>query len=216
VSEDGFLSRWSRRKRAAEAGEPLAEPAAPQPASAQPASAQPAPAQAAGPAPAPEEPPFDLASLPSIESLTAESDFAAFLHKGVPAALRSAALRKAWSLDPVIRDFVGPADYAWDFNAPDGVPGFGLELPGDVQRMASRILGFDREERRDGAEPPDADAAAQAAHAAHAPDPPQPAAAAAPAPAGIEAAVVAGQPAQSDQEGPIAPAPRRHGSAMPT
>ncbi|MBR0676587.1 DUF3306 domain-containing protein, partial [Roseomonas alkaliterrae] len=29
MSEDGFLSRWSRRKRAAEAGQPLDEPEAP-------------------------------------------------------------------------------------------------------------------------------------------------------------------------------------------
>jgi hypothetical protein len=27
--------------------------------------------------------------------------------------------------DPAIRNFIGLADYAWDFNAPDTIPGFG-------------------------------------------------------------------------------------------
>ncbi|MFX8512285.1 DUF3306 domain-containing protein, partial [Acinetobacter baumannii] len=60
---------------------------------------------------------FDPASLPPVESLTPESDLAPFLRPEVPAALRQAALRRLWSLDPTIRDFVGPADYAWDYNA---------------------------------------------------------------------------------------------------
>src|SRR5690606_12871261 len=46
-----------------------------------------------------------------------------------------------WSLDPGIRDFMGPADYAWDFNAPDGVPGFALELGGDVKRLLAQAIG---------------------------------------------------------------------------
>ena len=72
----------------------------------------------------------------------AESDFAAFLREEVPAALRRAALRRAWTLDPAIRDFVGPADYAWDFNAPDGVPGFSLDLGGDVERLIAQAVGL--------------------------------------------------------------------------
>ena len=27
--------------------------------------------------------------------------------------------------DPVIRDFIGLSENSWDFNAPDGIPGFG-------------------------------------------------------------------------------------------
>jgi hypothetical protein len=129
VSEDGFLSRWSRRKRAIEAGRPVAEP-----------DAEPPPA-AAPPAPPPEEPPFDITTLPAIDSLTAASDFTAFLRKEVPAALRHAALRRAWSLDPAIRDFVGPADYAWDYNAPDGVPGASLDLVGDLRERLAQVFG---------------------------------------------------------------------------
>jgi Protein of unknown function (DUF3306) len=127
---EGFLSRWSRRKRAlGRATAPPSPPAAP----ALPEVAP--PPDTAGPA-------FDPASLPPIESLTTESDFAAFLREEVPAALRRAALRRVWTLDPAIRDFVGPADYAWDFNAPDGVPGFSLDLGGDVERLIAQAVGL--------------------------------------------------------------------------
>ena len=63
--------------------------------------------------------------LPSLEELTADSDLAAFLREGVPEILKNSALRKMWSLDPAIRDHVGLAEYAWDFNNPDSIPGFG-------------------------------------------------------------------------------------------
>jgi hypothetical protein len=127
--EEGFLARWSRRKRAA------AEPPAPAP--------LPAPPEAVPePPPVPE---FDPASLPAVESLTLESDLTAFLRAEVPAALRQAALRRMWSLDPAIRDYVGPADYAWDFNAPDGMPGFALELGGDVKRLLTQAIGLSEE-----------------------------------------------------------------------
>jgi hypothetical protein len=63
--------------------------------------------------------------LPRLEDLTVESNVAAFLRKGVPDALRNAALRKMWSLDPAIRDHVGLAECAWDFNQPESIPGFG-------------------------------------------------------------------------------------------
>ena len=45
-------------------------------------------------------------------------------------ALRNAALRNAWLVDPAIRDYVDCAlDYAYDWNIPGGVPGNG-PLPG--------------------------------------------------------------------------------------
>ncbi|WP_206020325.1 DUF3306 domain-containing protein [Rhodovarius crocodyli] len=138
--EGGFLSRWSRRKRGLEVAEPTPKPvpeSVPKPV-AEPVAAAPEPV----PAPEPEpEPEFDPATLPDIETLTAESDFSAFLKKGVPEALKRLAMRRAWSLDPAIRDFIGPADYAWDFNAPDGVPGFALELGGDAKRLLAHAVG---------------------------------------------------------------------------
>ena len=134
MSEEGFFSRWSRRKRAAAA---LPPPVAPDPhgTGSPPGVAPPSPLADAGP-------PFDPASLPPVDSLTADSDFAAFLRDEVPAALRNAALRRAWSLDPAIRDFTGPADYAWDFNAVGSMPGFSLDLPNDNARVGEWIRRF--------------------------------------------------------------------------
>ena len=69
--------------------------------------------------------PFDRVSLPSIDSITADTDIIAFLKSGVPTELRRAALRRAWTRDPAIRDFIGIAENQWDFNDPNGIPGFG-------------------------------------------------------------------------------------------
>lgn len=139
MSGEGFLGRWSRRKRGLGRAEP--DPPPP-PAAARPEAAPPEAGPAAAPPAAPPAvPAFDPASLPPLESLGPQSDFTAFLKPDVPALLRQAALRRMWSLDPGIRDFVGPADYAWDFNAPDGVPGFALELGGDVRRLLAQAIG---------------------------------------------------------------------------
>jgi hypothetical protein len=211
LSEEGFLARWSRRKRAAEAGLPEDPPAtAPE--------ALPAVAPEAAPAPAePAEPEFDPASLPPVESLTAESDFTAFLRKEVPEALKRAALRRAWALDPAIRDFVGPADYAWDFNAPDGVPGFSLELGGDVQKLLAQAMGLDREEAPAPPAPGSVPAPSEEPSADPSPAPVEPAA---PALAEAEAppAIAAEVPAQPPEDGPeaVVASPRRHGSALPS
>ena len=69
--------------------------------------------------------PFDPASLPSIGSITADTDIVAFLKSDVPTELTRAALRRAWTSDPAIRDFIGIAENQWDFNDPNGIPGFG-------------------------------------------------------------------------------------------
>ena len=102
--DEPFLSRWSRQKRT-----------------------QPQPAAPSIPAPV-DEPPFDPATLPKIDELTAESDIAAFMQKGVPEALQRLALRRMWSLDPSIRDFVEVAENQWDFNAAGGIYGLFQEI----------------------------------------------------------------------------------------
>lgn len=44
--------------------------------------------------------------------------------------------------DPTIKNFVGLAENAWDFNAPDGVPGFGpLRPTDDVARLLAQAVG---------------------------------------------------------------------------
>jgi hypothetical protein len=104
------LSRWARLKQAAKADEIDA-------------------ASAGSEATAVPEVPFDPASLPSIESIVGDTDIIAFLRRGVPAELTRAALRKAWASDPAIRDFIGIAENQWDFNDPNGIPGFGPLTP---------------------------------------------------------------------------------------
>ena len=121
-----FLSRWSRLKHEAEQAEPDAS------------------GQAIDPAPPPDPPP-PVPELPPIEILTAASDFKPFLQAGVPESLKLAALRRLWSIDPEIRDFVGPArDYGWDWNTPGGVPGSGaLPSAEEIARAVERILGVE-------------------------------------------------------------------------
>ena len=66
----------------------------------------------------------------------------AFLSPGVPKELARAALRRAWSADPAIRDFVGLAENAWDFTDPTAMAGFGELLPGyDVKKLVAQIFG---------------------------------------------------------------------------
>jgi hypothetical protein len=132
-SVQDFLQRWSRRKLGTEAEDPPP-----------PAAAEPAQAGASPPAESAAEPvaPFDLASLPPIESIGATTDIRAFLAPGVPVELTRAALRRAWTSDPTIRDFVGLAENQWDFTDPDAVPGFGaLEFTDEVRAMVSRLFG---------------------------------------------------------------------------
>lgn len=127
-----FLARWSQRKQEARHPEPKPEApvAAPPNAESSEASGEPV-----------EE--FDLSSLPKLEDITGTTDISAFLRKGVPEGLRNEALRKSWALDPAVRNYVSPAlDYAYDWNAPGGVPGGGeLGAGVDVAKMVAQIMG---------------------------------------------------------------------------
>ena len=125
-----FLARWSRRKL-------------------NPPTEKPAPAEKASPpaagkdatATAPPDQEFDVNTLPSLESIGSNSDIRAFLQRGVPASLTRAALRRAWSADPAIRDFVGLSENSWDFNAPNSLPGFGSLNTDEVRQAAARFFG---------------------------------------------------------------------------
>ena len=84
----------------------------------------------------------DSATLPPIESIDAQTDITVFLRSGVPDELRLAALRRAWTVDPAIRDFKGPQENDWNFNNPNSIPGFGEVGPEvDVKGMVAEILG---------------------------------------------------------------------------
>jgi Protein of unknown function (DUF3306) len=131
MSEDRFLKRWSRRKQEARAN------AAP------PEAVLRDDVQSAPPAIKDEEFEFDLSSLPPIDSITSATDIKAFLHRGIPQELKRAALRRAWSADPAICDFVGLAENAWDFNDPTAMPGFGpLDCSeAELAALVDRIFG---------------------------------------------------------------------------
>src|SRR5262249_15447610 len=64
------------------------------------------------------------------------------LRAGVPADLTKAALRRAWTSDPAIRDFIGLAENQWDFTDPASIPGFGpLSAGEDVGGLLAQALG---------------------------------------------------------------------------
>ncbi len=136
---ESFLSRWSRRKRevSQETEAAKSQAAADAPA----LDDRPSGNISPSPAPGAVDPASDPTGLPSIESITANTDIRAFLSTGVPADLARAALRRAWSSDPAIRDFVGLSENSWDFNAPDGIPGFGPIDPAEVGRLVAQAIG---------------------------------------------------------------------------
>jgi len=187
-----FLERWSRRKRAtAPAGaEPDEGPAEQTPTAA-----------AVSPAAEPAEPPFDLSKLPPLESITGETDIRGYLAPGVPAELTRAALHRAWAADPKIRDFVGLSENSWDFNAPEGVSGFGPlnmtdEMRREIANMVGRALG--NEPAREPLKTPESAENSTAAVENS------------PGSAQTEAAA-----AQEVEQGEQPPPPKRHGRALP-
>lgn len=109
--DEKFLSRWSRLKQeereAAAVGSnaPAAPPAEPP----KPVAVAPS-VEGRDEAKKESEP-----ALPSIESLTKDSDFSAFMKVGVPDALRNRALRKLWETDPSLYAHDGLTDYGADY-----------------------------------------------------------------------------------------------------
>jgi hypothetical protein len=183
-TEDGsFLSRWSRRKT--EARQAPVEP----------------PLPAAPPA---EEEIFDPATLPSIDDLTAESDFSLFLKQGVPPALRTAALRKLWLVEPSVVNYQPLVEYNWDFTA----PGYGELLPtDDVAKFVKTVFEGTRPATPD-ATPEIAETEPAQSQALPMPEE-QPVAQADDMPSAAEA-----EPVPERQSEPLPPR-RRHGGALP-
>lgn len=119
--QEGFARRWSRLKR--QPSLPVDAPAPP-------------PAVRAE-QPAPVEMPPDAATIPL-------DDITGWLGRNVPEGWRELALRRLWSADIAIRDFIGPADYAWDWNTPGGAPGWGpMRAADDMVRLLARAIGED-------------------------------------------------------------------------
>jgi hypothetical protein len=163
TTSEAFVSRWARLKRNADiqrriepAGDPLWLPAAdPSPCVAEATIAQPRIDAV--------DDPFDPSSLPSIETITGNTDIRGFLQSRVPAELTRAALRQAWASDPAIRDFIGIAENQWDFTNPTTIPGFGsLHETGDkLSLIAQTVPTLDRSLDEFSARLSDTDASAE-------------------------------------------------------
>ncbi len=226
MSSDGFLSRWSRRKLVVRVAARPQRTEQAQPPEKGPSEAA-APDQQP-PAAAPDElSAEEIAKLPAPEELTAEMDLSLFLRKGVPEALRKAALRRMWALDPKIRDYVSEArEYAYDWNTPGGVPGSGVLPPSDeIARMAARIVrGADPAEHAAAAIPSqDRDHSSSPAHTETSPSGEQQVASGdeavtVPPSAGAEKdqeTEAATRPSPTQESASVASPSRRHGGAMP-
>jgi hypothetical protein len=98
AKDETFLSRWSRLKQGERKGEvaPVRKEEASTPNAA-------------------EEKKDETLELPSVESLTKDSDFSVFMKAGVPDALRNRALRKLWETDPPLYAHDGLTDYGADY-----------------------------------------------------------------------------------------------------
>lgn len=136
-NDEGFAARWSRRKREADAADEPARQADRDPVEV--AALTPADGDVADPAQ--QVPPPDL---PTIDSLTSESDFSQFMQEGVPEELRRLALRKLWRLTPIIPD--GLDDYDEDYSMIGIIaqkvstlfkPGKGMQDPEDEEKEAA-------------------------------------------------------------------------------
>ena len=136
---ENFLKRWSKRKLAERDRSKDEHAANQQPPVEHDASAA-EPPQIDGMVKTSDET-FGLADLPPIDSIAANTDVTAFLRPGVPPDLTRAALRRAWTSDPAIRDFVGLVENGWDFNNPSAMAGFGAITADEVAQLASKIIG---------------------------------------------------------------------------
>ena len=133
---ENFLERWSRRKQQASV-EPAQAPAA---------KAEKDEASAAVPADTGRAQRAKTGRLRyrrvcrRSNSIGADTDVRGFLQPGVPPELTRAALRRAWSSDPAIRDFVGLVENGWDFNDPNAMHGFGPITPEEVARLLTQSV----------------------------------------------------------------------------
>ena len=158
---ENFVSRWWRLKHEAESRRKH-KTEVPEPATTS-GTAATSSANEVEAAETCDAPIFDLASLPSIDSITARTDISMFLRSGVPAELTAAALRRAWVSDPVIRDFIGIAENQWDFTNPTSIPGFGpLQETGDkLSLIAQTVPALDKSLDEVSARLSDTDASAE-------------------------------------------------------
>ena len=147
MTDESFLSRWSRRKSGTKAAEPLEKP--PQPAASVapglPMEGTAVEAEAVEPQP-----------LPPVESLTPDSDFAAFMKPEVDPSLKREAFKKLIE-DPRFNVMDGLDVYIDDYSKPDPLPEGWLEKMSQV-----RYLGIFKEDEEKAKDAQDAETTAKA------------------------------------------------------
>jgi hypothetical protein len=151
--QEDFLARWSRRKALSRKGEKLRENPADEDEDIQDAleaGAESSPDIERPAAVAADEEggvPADAApELPPLEALDEDSDYSAFLGKGVPPDLKQKALKKLFHSPKFnVRD--GLDDYDWDFSNPEPLGDIiTAEMRYRVQRELERLAGLDEDE----------------------------------------------------------------------
>lgn len=126
MSDENFLSRWSRRKLAARD---------------LPGTVEDEPVEAQVPQPAQAEPPSEPIPLPPVESLTPESDFTPFMQASVDPGLKRQALKKLFG-DPRFNAMDGLDVYIDDYTKTIPIPEGWLEKMEQVRHLGV----FKREE----------------------------------------------------------------------
>lgn len=162
--EDGFLSRWAKRKADVREMEEREAALAPQPV----LDGDPA-ALADGQPPAVTEdardvPPDDetrqrwIEELEAIDidTLTYDNDFTIFMKSWVPGPLRQRALRKLWTTNPALAVLDGLNDYDLDYTdaamqagkvVSSYVPGRGYAALEEVAEKLAEVIGDDDDEQ---------------------------------------------------------------------
>jgi hypothetical protein len=149
MPNEGFLQRWSRLKADPAAADPPAVP-----------ELQPDVPAPVADAPAAEAPPPTLADA---AELTAESDYSAFVARGVDSAVRRLAMKKLFA-DPHFNLIDGLDIYMGDYSLPDPVSPAMLASLDHAQSMFARMA-----ELVDKLAPPDAPTSSEEQPAAETP-----------------------------------------------
>jgi Protein of unknown function (DUF3306) len=129
---EGFLGRWSRRKRA--------EPEVREEEDVKTAQVLSEERARLAPQPAPVAPVDVPADLPAVDTLTPESDYTRFMKPDVPIASRNAAMKKLFT-DPHFNVMDGLDIYIDDYTKEDPIP---LSMLRDLAQ--SKMLGLFKEE----------------------------------------------------------------------
>ena len=135
-SDDGFLSRWARRKALVKQGAPVPSEAPAPVAELRPAAPpqQPATAATAAEPPAVAAPPPP--TLEDVAALTKDSDYSRFVAHDVEPGVRNAAMKKLFT-DPHFNVMDGLDIYIGDYNTFEPIPKSMLR-----QLVSARALGL--------------------------------------------------------------------------